>query len=128
MADYGPQNEADALRTRLAVLGVFDDSKSLMGLAPWYLEQSAVHGRVLRPLGSGEVCSDYLGLLCHPGTQEAVVEALTDYLVENGRRNDPGAIRWDLLELGGVDAEDRTVAELANHWPSRAAQSIAGRA
>ena len=111
---YGPQNEADALRTRLAVLGVFDDAKSLMGVAPWYLECSAMHGRVLRPLGSGEVCSDYLSLLCHPATEEAVVEALADYLVENALRDDPDAFRWDLLELDGVDAEDRTVADLVN--------------
>ena len=111
---YGPHNEAEALRTRLAVLGVFDDANSLMGIAPWYLECSAVHGRVLRPLGSGEVCSDYLGLLCHPATEEAVVEALADYLVENALRDDPAAFRWDLLKLDGVDAEDRTVADFVN--------------
>ncbi len=85
-----------------------------MGIAPWYLDCSAMHGRVLRPLGSGEVCSDYLSVLCHPATEEAVVEALADYLVENALRDDPDALRWDLLELDGVDAEDRTMADLAN--------------
>jgi len=109
---YGPQNDADRLRTRLAVLGVFDDANSLMGIAPWYVDCSSVHGRVLRPLGSGEVCSEYLGVLCHPATKEVVVEALAEHLEANAHDDGPDALRWDLLELDGVDAEDRTVAGL----------------
>lgn len=112
---YGPQNDADSLRTRLAVLCVFDDAHALMAVAPWYLDCSAMHGRVLRPLGSGEVCSDYLSVLCHRATEEVVVEALADYLVEQASDDDPDALRWDLLELGGVDAEDRAMNNLTNH-------------
>lgn len=111
---YGPQKEAGGLRTRLAVLCVFDDANAPMGIAPWYLDGSAISGRVLRPLGSGEVCSDYQSVLCRPAAEEAVVEALTDYLVENARSDHPDALRWDRLELGGVDAADRTVAQLAH--------------
>jgi CelD/BcsL family acetyltransferase involved in cellulose biosynthesis len=109
---YGPQSDGDQPRTCLAVLGVFDDAGSLMGIAPWYVDRSVVHGRVLRPLGSGEVCSDYLSVLCHPAMKEAVVEALADYLVQSALDNDPNALRWDLLELDGVDAEDRVMAGL----------------
>ena len=29
-----------------------------------------MHGRVLRPLGSGEVCSEYLGVLCDPAVEQ----------------------------------------------------------
>jgi CelD/BcsL family acetyltransferase involved in cellulose biosynthesis len=111
---YGPQTEADALRTRLAMLCVADDTNALMGVAPWYLDSSALHGRVLRPLGSGEVCSDYLSVLCHPSAEEAVVDAMSEYLVENARSDAPDALRWDRLELGSVDAEDRAMAGLVN--------------
>ena len=34
--------------------------------------------------------------------------------MENAQRDDPDAFRWDLLDLDGVDAEDRTVADLTN--------------
>jgi CelD/BcsL family acetyltransferase involved in cellulose biosynthesis len=94
------------------VLGVFNDADSLIGIAPWYVERSVVHGRVLRPLGSGEVCSDYLSVLCHPAMKEAVVEALAEHLVQSAREDGPHALRWDLLELDGVDAEDHLMAGL----------------
>jgi CelD/BcsL family acetyltransferase involved in cellulose biosynthesis len=110
---YGPQSDAEALKTRLATLCVFDDTDALVGIAPWYLDCSAVRGRVLRPLGSGEVCSDYLSVLCQPAREEAVVGALADYLIENAGSDEPDALRWDLLELDGVDAEDRTMSTLA---------------
>jgi CelD/BcsL family acetyltransferase involved in cellulose biosynthesis len=109
---YGPHNDADALRSRLATLCVFDDDDTLVGAAPWHLDCSPIRGRVLRPLGSGEVCSDYLGILCHPGREEAVVESLADYLVQDGVQSDPDAMRWDLLDLDGIDAEDRVTSAL----------------
>lgn len=111
---YGSASEIDDRRVELAVLGVFDDAGSLAGVAPWYLERSAVHGRVLRPLGSGEVCSDYLSVLCHPVAEATVVETLVDYLVEQTRGAHRGSLRWDLLDLDNVDAEDRVVTALAH--------------
>ena len=33
---YGPRKDGDRSRSRLAVLGVFDDANSLVGIAPWY--------------------------------------------------------------------------------------------
>jgi CelD/BcsL family acetyltransferase involved in cellulose biosynthesis len=100
---YGPGN-------RLAVLGVFDDTDTLVGIAPWYLEHSTLYGRVLRSLGSGEVCSDYIGLLCSQAVEDSVVDVLADYLT------DPAAcdLRWDLLDLDGIDAEDHTIAKLVD--------------
>jgi CelD/BcsL family acetyltransferase involved in cellulose biosynthesis len=108
---YGPANEAEAARTRLATLCVFDGD-ALVGVAPWYVERSAMHGRVLRPLGSGEVCSEYLGILCDPGREEAVLDSLADYLVKNAAGKEPGAVRWDLLDLDTVDPEDRETPAL----------------
>ena len=109
---YGPQDDA---RSRLAVLCVFDGAGVLVGVAPWYLDCSAMHGRVLRPLGSGEVCSDYLSVLCHPAAKEALIDVLADYLVESACDDRPEVLHWDLLQLDGVDADDSTVAELVDH-------------
>jgi CelD/BcsL family acetyltransferase involved in cellulose biosynthesis len=95
----------------LAVLGVFNDGGTLVGLAPWYVERTALHGRVLRFLGSGKVCSDYMSILCHPSAESAVIDILSDYLVQS---LDNG-LRWDLLDLEGVDAEDRTVGRLVTN-------------
>ncbi len=112
---YGPQNDAEALRQRLATLCVFDNDEALIGIAPWYLDCSPIRGRVLRPLGSGEVCSEYLGILCHPGREEAVVESLADFLMQHALDADPDALRWDLLDLDSIDADDREVAALVAH-------------
>ncbi len=109
---YGPQDETAEARTRLAALCVFDDADMLAGVAPWYLDCSAMRGRVLCPLGSGEVCSDYLGVHCQPGREAAVTEAMAEFLVQNALDDAPDALHWGLLDLGGTDAEDRGVTEL----------------
>ncbi|MEN6407707.1 MAG: GNAT family N-acetyltransferase [Thermoguttaceae bacterium] len=106
---YGPRTAAEHSARRLAVLGVFDDAGALMGVAPWYLDRSALHGRVLRWLGSGEICSDYLGVLCHPAVEELVIDALADYLISNVRQSGPNRLAWDLIDLEGVDVEDRVM-------------------
>jgi CelD/BcsL family acetyltransferase involved in cellulose biosynthesis len=53
-------------------------------------------------------------LLCHPAREEAVVECLAEHLVENIRADEPDAMPWDLLELDGVDVEDRMISALAD--------------
>ena len=124
---FGPQTDAEARRTRLAVLGVFGDAGRLLGIAPWYIDRSAIHGRVLRPLGSGEVCSEYLSVLCDPAVEQAVLMALAGYVFDNARDRHADGLRWDLLELGAVDAEDQTIADLVRYLTPSAAACIAGR-
>ena len=109
---YGPQTAADARRSELAVLGVFDDAGALRGIAPWHLEISAMRGRVLRPLGCGEVCSEYVSVLCDPPVEKEVVKALAGYLLDNARHRHPDALRWDLLDLDTVEAADAAVTAL----------------
>jgi len=100
---------------QLAVLGVFDDADKLIGVAPWYLDYSIASGRVLRMLGSGEVCSDYLSLLCHRGMVEPIIEAVGDFLLESQADYSDEGLRWDLMVLDGVDYEDYAVNRLAEH-------------
>lgn len=109
---YGGHDGGEPSRTRLLVLGVFDRAETLVGLAPWYVDCRGPQGRVVRLLGSGEVCSDYLGVLCQPEMEHQVAWALADYLSGAGDSRHADCPRWDLLELQGVDAEDPAVGQL----------------
>jgi CelD/BcsL family acetyltransferase involved in cellulose biosynthesis len=98
---------------------VFDEADMLVGLAPWYFDYSAAQGRALRTLGCGEVCSDYLGVLCQKGMEEQVTDALAECLAEEARAQGHNRRRWDLLELAGVDAEDEVIGRLVGHLGAR---------
>jgi CelD/BcsL family acetyltransferase involved in cellulose biosynthesis len=95
----------------LFVLALRDPAGELVALAPWYARRSALWGRVLSFLGSGQVCSDYLTVLAAPEYEAATGCALADWLAGDARR------AWDLIELDGMEPEDpvlqRLVAELA---------------
>jgi len=112
---YGPGDSPAGVRKGLFVVCVFDHTDRLLGLAPWYRQYSAPQGYVLRPLGSGEVCSDYLGLLCQPGMEYQVTQAVADYLGADQHLGDRDFPRWDLLQLTDCDAEDRAVDQLIRH-------------
>jgi CelD/BcsL family acetyltransferase involved in cellulose biosynthesis len=94
---------------RLNVLAVYDGAsdgaRRLIGVAPWYLEHSLLSGNVLRWLGSGEVCTDHLSLICRPGHGRLVAAAIVEAL--SGPFHD-----WDRLELETVDADDQTIEAL----------------
>jgi CelD/BcsL family acetyltransferase involved in cellulose biosynthesis len=104
----------------LFVLGVYDRGARLVGLAPWYLEQSSGAGRVIRFLGSGEVCSDYTSLLIEPGEESSVTTAIVQWLAgaESVVAGGSPDSRWDLLELGGIDSEDDAITALALRFAS----------
>lgn len=91
----------------LNLLAVFDHGM-LAGLAPWYRTRCPHRGRVLQWMGDGEVCSEYVTVLCLPGMEQPVGEALARRLAESR-----GAEAWDLLELSAVDPADLVVKTLA---------------
>jgi CelD/BcsL family acetyltransferase involved in cellulose biosynthesis len=123
---YG-EPAAGRSRLRLAVLGVFEPGDRLIGLAPWCLDRRRSQARVLRWLGSTEVYSDYLSVLCQPGLEDSVAEALAEHLTQGsvngggpcGERSGCGALGWDLLAVDGVDALDRPTTELVRHLADR---------
>jgi CelD/BcsL family acetyltransferase involved in cellulose biosynthesis len=98
------------------VLCAADERGRVVGIAPWYVEASLARGRVLRFLGTGEVCPEYLSLLCEPGSEEAVTEAFVGWLTaaasQAGSRTG-GEDAWDLLELEAIEADDPTMAHFA---------------
>jgi len=133
---YGELSPGYGKRLRLCCLEVRSAEGVTLGIAPWYGAWSPVRGWVLRFLGTGEVCSDYLSVLCQPQQEQAVTAALAGWLVERSgagrhtgaRRQQRGAAArkmcgtvcppsiptWDLLELDGFDQADQTMAHLAN--------------
>ncbi len=114
------------------VLAVMENGR-LIGGAPWYRQQSATAGNVIRFLGDGEVCSDYQGVLAQVGRERDVAAALSAALVEPqsivaaSPENDSLSklAGWDLLEFNGIDARDLathyllnalTAADCRAHW------------
>lgn len=93
----------------LFVLQVTDSQGAVVGVAPWYIDYSLRQGRVIRPLGSGDTCSDYLGILTTTEHEQHVLAALTEWLVAAAAGQHGPENRWDLLDLVSVDAEDQTM-------------------
>lgn len=133
-------------RRCLAVGLVKDPSGAPIGFAPWYVEDSLLRGRVFRFLGDGEVCSDHLSLLCRPGLEHFVADALAQSLLAGIPRTcapmapeaseDPqqvaapdhnglvssgaGApVHWDLVQLEHVDVDDPALSALAQSMAVR---------
>ncbi len=118
---YGPELGQERASRELFVLAVFDARETLLGLAPWYLERSASKGRVVRFLGSGEVCSEYLSLLWADGQQETVARGLAKWLTEStkakhyDREGDQSSDRWDVLKLTAIASDDHAMERLLDH-------------
>jgi CelD/BcsL family acetyltransferase involved in cellulose biosynthesis len=91
----------------LCVLVVEDERGVVCGIAPWCVETSTTLGRTLEFLGSGAVCSDFQAMLAAPGQQDAVVDAVADWLLREQSE------AWDLLHLTGVSAGEPTIVRLA---------------
>lgn len=93
---------------RLFVPSVVDDAGHVVGFAPWHIDAHPALGRVLRFLGAGEACTDYLTLLTSPGHESAVADAIAEWLTTDAsvRR------RWDKLELDGPAKDDPAIWRL----------------
>jgi hypothetical protein len=98
----------------LAFDALSDDScrpESLIGILPCYKGHSMAHGRVVRLLGDGEVCSDHLGLLVDAAHGCGVAEAIAANFADQDS--------WDLLDFPAIDDSDaptaRLFAALAEH-------------
>jgi CelD/BcsL family acetyltransferase involved in cellulose biosynthesis len=83
------------------------NGKQLVGVAPWYVEQSRTRGRSIRFLGDGHVCTDHLSLICSAMDAERVASAIADTLAAS---ND-----WDRIELEAVDENDAAIGRLMTH-------------
>ncbi|MEM6329351.1 MAG: GNAT family N-acetyltransferase [Planctomycetota bacterium] len=91
------------------------EAERIVGLAPWRIEASARHGRAIRWLGDGEVCSDHLTLLAAEGQQQHAVDAIADFLSEDFNA-------WDLLRLDDTDTDDAGLDLLCRAFADRGAR------
>ncbi len=98
----------------LCVLQVSDERGEIVGIAPWFMDQSLRHGRVIRPLGSGDTCSEYLGILATTEHERQVIDVLTQWLVAAAEGQHGLENRWDLLDLVSVDAADPIMARFVD--------------
>jgi CelD/BcsL family acetyltransferase involved in cellulose biosynthesis len=87
---------------------------ALVAVAPWYRRRIPL-GWMVRALGDGEICSDYLGVPCVPGRERAVAAALAEHLTAAD-----GEASWDLLRLCAQDAADPVPAALLAALRARA--------
>ena len=118
---YEPAMSMDHRKVELYVLCV-SEGNELIGLAPWYIERSLSGGQIVRFLGSGEVCSDYLNILCQEIRQTAVAEALADWLTRSCKSTGSQSDGWDIIELTGVDACETMPRQLADQLHQRGAE------
>ncbi len=98
----------------LFVLQVTDRHGQVVGIAPWFIEHSVRQGSVVRPLGSGETCSDYLGILATREHEQQVTTALAHWLVAAADGQHGAENRWELLDLVSADAKDPIMAHFAD--------------
>ena len=97
---------------QLNVLAVYDADRKLIGVAPWYLDRTVIKGNVLRWLGSGEVCTDHLSLICSPDIEAQVAVAVAEALTST-------CDDWDRLDLAAVDADDAAIGTLVAELEDR---------
>ncbi len=75
----------------------------LLAVFPWYLERSVLSGKVLRWLGTGEVCTDHLSVVCSsPQRLQAACHAVALALTADH-------VAWDRLDLAAIDTNDPAV-------------------
>lgn len=96
----------------ILVVLVRDDEEQLIGIAPWFVMVSKSRGRVIKMIGDGKVCSDYLGILCADEHTEDVVAALAIWLTEAMRGEHGDSYAWNVLDFEGVRTNDHSVFRL----------------
>ena len=72
----------------------------LLGLAPCYAHRSYRFGRVVRFLGDGHACSDYMTIAAVPDYRVEVWREITKWVAAEAGRS------WDTFILAGVSASD----------------------
>lgn len=100
----------------LHILAIYDEDENgdgpLVGIAPWYIEHTPFHGRLLRQLGDGKVCTDHSSLICRPEYISSVATTIADYLTANDDA-------WDRMELEAIDDTDDAMTQLISELEER---------
>jgi CelD/BcsL family acetyltransferase involved in cellulose biosynthesis len=90
------------------VLTVRNADGRLVGILPCYISNNPLTGRLLRLMGSGEICSDYLSILAEPEYEREAGETIGRWLSKSAVRE------WDVAEFDGVDERDPAMNALTD--------------
>jgi len=123
---YGDEDTTGDSTRQLNAVALFDPTHELVALAPWFIETTRLHGRVMRFLGAGEVCTDYLAIPCRAGRQLDAARSLADALLADepaggpagGQPRDRG---WEMLDFTSVDSECPVMRALLTELENRSA-------
>jgi CelD/BcsL family acetyltransferase involved in cellulose biosynthesis len=97
---------------QLYILMALDQNEDILGIAPFCLTRiSPIRLKVLRFLGTKEVCSDHLDFILRKGKEKETLSLFFDYLVENSKE-------WDLLDLTDF-REDSPGLPLTQAWAEK---------
>lgn len=86
--------------------------ENVIAILPCYLQNHMARGRVLRMLGDGEICSDYLDVLCRPEDSDVACEAVARFLWEHSEH-------WELIDFSAVPATSLGLHRLAQELVDR---------
>lgn len=87
--------------SELFLLTVWHDDR-LVGFAPWYTDRSSGAGRVVRSLGDGRACSDYMTLASLPEYRAEVWREIANWTANEAGHS------WNSMILSGVSAADQS--------------------
>ena len=90
----------------LFIVALRSAAGELLGIAPWY-RSGQLGLRTIRQLGSGEVASDYVGILSSAEHGEQVASELARWLAEEAAGD------WDRIEIDAVRGDDPVTTALA---------------
>jgi len=72
---------------QLWIIACRDDADQLVGLAPWFIENNSVHGRVVRSIGCVDV-TDYLDIILDARFVDPVLDCIAGHIAENTHKFD----------------------------------------
>lgn len=123
-ATHAEQSHERPPRQELFVLAVRDAAGTPIAFAPWRLERQVGRGNIVKFLGSGEVCTDHLTLLCRTGTELEVAGAVADWLArvrQTAVGPKASLAHWDQLEFRCIADDDLAMNRLVGRLAERGA-------
>jgi CelD/BcsL family acetyltransferase involved in cellulose biosynthesis len=104
---YGLSADGNPFANRHLYVLTVRTNDDVVGIAPWYRTKSRTGAPVIRFLGDGEVCSDYVTILCRDGFEADVATAIAEWLTHAAKTSkSTDETSWDRLELTGIDSAD----------------------
>jgi CelD/BcsL family acetyltransferase involved in cellulose biosynthesis len=90
-------------RNQLHIVIFRENSKHVIGIAPFYISYEKTLGipiRLLKLIGSEEVCSEYLDIITHKDRTDEVIKTMVSYLQEK-------LVDWDILYFNDVNENSK---------------------